>query len=321
MSPHNISAVSVTNGGVASLGPESDDADAYPGFRVQVLARQVAPSPTVERLSNVRCPEKTVGLFDQPKRLRSNMACLSALLSIGSSMAYMLCDTGSNTDSITPEYAHVIGSPRIKLDEQVVLQLGCVGSRSKISYGTRAPINFGGIKGFLYLGQVNLDRYDGIIGTPFMNRHGVILDFARREIQFPNGNTIPALPTLEEASILAQRRDRPRAASPEIADEYEDNPAPTLPLDHPSTHEAESNFANIALCPVPEEDPPQQSVDGYFELDNPNDPESLQEEDEVDPSPPIHIFTRGITSRRIFLGLERMMNTSYVKKRSKMLSN
>ncbi|KAJ7079351.1 hypothetical protein C8R44DRAFT_536162, partial [Mycena epipterygia] len=109
---------------------------------------------------------------------------LSALLSIGNSMAYMLFDSGSNTDSITPEYAHATDSPRIKLEEQITLQLGCVGSRSKISYGTRAPIDFGGIKGHLYMDQVNLDRYDGIIGTPFMNRHGLILDFGRQEVRF-----------------------------------------------------------------------------------------------------------------------------------------
>ncbi|KAJ7938680.1 hypothetical protein B0H13DRAFT_1585125, partial [Mycena leptocephala] len=111
------------------------------------------------------------------------------------------------TDSITPEYAHATDSPRIRLGEQITLQLGCVGSRSKASYGTRAPI-FGGIKGRLYLDQVNLDRYDGIIGTPFMNRHGLMLDFGRREVRFPNGKVIHALPAIEEASILAQRHER-----------------------------------------------------------------------------------------------------------------
>ncbi|KAJ7177671.1 hypothetical protein C8R46DRAFT_888323, partial [Mycena filopes] len=162
-------------------------------------------------LSNVRRPEGTVGLADQPKRLRANMACLAALVSIGSSMAYVLFDSGSNTDSITPEYAHAaVDSPRIKLDEQVTLQLGCVGSRSKISYGVRASINFGGIKGHLYFDQVNIDLYDVIVGTPFMNRHGVVLDFGRREIRFPSGHVIPALSTLEEASILTQRRNRGR---------------------------------------------------------------------------------------------------------------
>ncbi|KAJ7277337.1 hypothetical protein C8J57DRAFT_1061209 [Mycena rebaudengoi] len=132
------------------------------------------------------------------------MACLSALVSIGNSQAYVLFDSGTD-------------SPRIKLAEQVTLQLGCVGSRSKINYGTRAPVDIGGIKGYVYLDQVNLDRYDGIIGTPFLNRHGVILDFGKREIRFPNGKSVPALSSIEEASILAMCRasssPNPKAAA------------------------------------------------------------------------------------------------------------
>ncbi|KAF8194378.1 hypothetical protein K438DRAFT_1433441, partial [Mycena galopus ATCC 62051] len=107
---------------------------------------------------------------------------LSALIKIGNSQAYALFDSGSNTDSMTPEYAHAIGGVRIPLTEQVTLQLGCVGSRSNISYGTRVPVEFGGVHGHVYFDQVNLDRYDVIIGTPFMNKHGVVLDFGTREI-------------------------------------------------------------------------------------------------------------------------------------------
>ncbi|KAJ7182652.1 hypothetical protein C8R43DRAFT_868355 [Mycena crocata] len=161
-----------------------------------------------------------VGLFDQPHRVKSNMACLSAMLPVGNTEAYILFDSGSNTDSITPEYAHTSELPRIRLEEQVVLQLGCVGSRSKINFETRAPINFGGIKGHLYLDQVNLDCYDGIIGTPFMNKHGLVLDFGKREIRFPSGKVIKALSAPEEASILVARHNappRPRTVAPTAA--------------------------------------------------------------------------------------------------------
>ncbi|KAJ7277327.1 hypothetical protein C8J57DRAFT_1040075, partial [Mycena rebaudengoi] len=107
---------------------------------------------------------------------------LMAQLDIGGTKAYMLFDTGSNTDSIMPEFARATNCTPIKLEEQITLQLGCIGSKSKINYGTRAPINFGGILGTSYFDQVNLDRYDGIIGTPFMNKHGLILDFGKREV-------------------------------------------------------------------------------------------------------------------------------------------
>ncbi|KAJ7712523.1 hypothetical protein DFH07DRAFT_763388 [Mycena maculata] len=66
--------------------------------------------------------------MDQPTRPSKTIACLSALIKIGSSQAYALFDSGSNTDSMTPEYANAIRGPRIKLTEQVTLQLGCIGS-------------------------------------------------------------------------------------------------------------------------------------------------------------------------------------------------
>jgi hypothetical protein len=117
----------------------------------------------------------------------------------------MLFDSGSNTDSLTPEFAHSAHCKIFKLDEQVTLQLGCVGSRSKISFGARAPVNFGGIKGNAYYDIVNLDCYDGVISTPFMIKHGLVLDFAQRQIRFPNGHIIPALPILEDLSLVRSR--------------------------------------------------------------------------------------------------------------------
>ncbi|KAJ7026320.1 hypothetical protein C8F04DRAFT_902098, partial [Mycena alexandri] len=125
---------------------------------------------------------------------------ITALLDINGTMAYTLIDSGSTTNSISPEYANATKAPRIKLAEQVTLQLGCVGSWSRINYGTGVPVEFGGIRGYVYFEQVNLDRYDCIIGTPFLNRHGVIVDFGKRQLRFPNGRTVDALPLPEESA-------------------------------------------------------------------------------------------------------------------------
>ncbi|KAJ7982890.1 hypothetical protein DFH06DRAFT_1318361 [Mycena polygramma] len=183
---------------IASLGPEDDSSAELPGFRIQFL------SARIEHSGHVRRPEE-VGLLDQPTRSKSQTACISALLNINGTQAYSLIDTGSTTNSVSPEFAHATKAPRIALKDQVTLQLGCVGSRSRINYGTRVPVDFGGIKGYVYFDQVNLDRYDCIIGTPFLNRHGAIIDFATRELRFPNGNCVPALPLPEETDLIAKR--------------------------------------------------------------------------------------------------------------------
>ncbi|KAJ6514542.1 hypothetical protein DFH09DRAFT_1333029 [Mycena vulgaris] len=160
---------------LASLGPEDDDGQAVPGAHVQFLAARV------EHSSSIRRPGE-IGLMDQPTRPRPMTACISALVNINGTEAYALIDSGSTTNSISPEFANATRAPRIKLDEQVTLQLGCVGSRSRINYGTRVPVDFGGIRGHVYFDQVNLDRYDCIIGTPFLNRHGAVIDFGKREL-------------------------------------------------------------------------------------------------------------------------------------------
>ncbi|KAJ7727661.1 hypothetical protein DFH07DRAFT_725191, partial [Mycena maculata] len=105
---------------------------------------------------------------------------ISALLCINGTEAYVLIDSGSTTNSMSPEFAHATKAPWICLEDQVTLQLGCVGSRSRINYGTRVQVDFAGIRGYIYFDQVNLDRYDCILGTPFFNRHGCIIDFGKR---------------------------------------------------------------------------------------------------------------------------------------------
>ena len=104
-------------------------------------------------------------------------------------------------DSITPEFAFITKAKQIKLEEQVTLQLGCVGSRSKISYSTKAPMDVGGVKEKTYFDLVNIDRYDCIIGTPFMNAHGVCLDFGNHCV-FMKGEGIQALSFNEEQKYV-----------------------------------------------------------------------------------------------------------------------
>ncbi|KAJ7429997.1 hypothetical protein B0H11DRAFT_2264477 [Mycena galericulata] len=199
---------------LASLGPESDNEDALPGFRVQFLAARTNARPH----GNQRLPE-TVGLLDQPRRPRGSTACITVLLNINGTEAYVLIDTGSTTNSVTPEFANATGAPQIKLLEQLLLQLGCKGSHSKINYGTRVPVDFGGVKGYVYFDIVNLDCYDCVLGTPFLTRHSVVIDFGKRELCFPNGNIVSALPIIEEAALIVRRsairRDLHRPSRPE----------------------------------------------------------------------------------------------------------
>ncbi|KAK6984030.1 hypothetical protein R3P38DRAFT_3232840 [Favolaschia claudopus] len=162
--------------------PSSTTIKHCPGFRAQALSQRIEHVARIRRIDS----QPSVSINEQPSRKPKDIACLTAELMIGSSKAYVLFDSGSNTDSLTPEYARAAGCRAFKLSEQVTLQLGCVGSRARINFGTRAEVDFGGIRGHAYFDIVNLDRYDAVIGTPFMAKHGLCLDFGKREIRFPN---------------------------------------------------------------------------------------------------------------------------------------
>jgi hypothetical protein len=153
--------------------------------------------------SNVR--RKTPFGVEQPTRSRELQATLTAEIEINGVKALTLFDTGSTTDSITPEFAFATKANTFKLEEQVILQLGCVGSRSKISYGTRVPIGIDQFRDEVYFDLVNIDRYDCIIGTPFMNKYGVCLDFGTRSIKI-NGREIPAMTFDEEQTHVDKKK-------------------------------------------------------------------------------------------------------------------
>ncbi|OJT08314.1 hypothetical protein TRAPUB_792 [Trametes pubescens] len=160
--------------------------------------RVTPPSKLVAHSTSVRRRESTPDTV-QPRRDRQLQASLCALINVNGIMAYTLFDSGSTTDSVSPEFAHISRAKTVKLSEQVVLQLGCSGSRSKISYGTWVPIPFGPITDTMYFDIVNLDRYDCVIGTPFMNAHGIKLDFEQRAI-IVKGQTCSAFTNEEDSA-------------------------------------------------------------------------------------------------------------------------
>ena len=103
---------------------------------------------------------------------------MAALVKVNGLEAYVLLDSGSTTMSITHDFARVAKLKVTQLENPVPLQLGMIGSRSMINFGTRAHLELSTItENDAYLDVVNIDRYDMIIGTPFMHKHRLVLDF------------------------------------------------------------------------------------------------------------------------------------------------
>ncbi|KAF7422274.1 hypothetical protein PC9H_010430 [Pleurotus ostreatus] len=140
----------------------------------------------------------------RPQRTSDEKAVLAMLVDIGGEQAFTLFDSGCTTDSLSPEYARVAKIPYGHLKEPVPLQLGTVGSSSRINFGAEATLKLGPIVSKTYFDIANLDRYDAIIGTPTMRKYGIVLDFADKCVRIGN-RTFDAIKEGEETRLMARR--------------------------------------------------------------------------------------------------------------------
>ena len=70
-----------------------------------------------------------------------------------------------------------MGTKTFALEQPIALQLACIGSQSMINYGTYAIIKIGHKVVEEYFKVANVEHYDAILGTPFLRKMGIILDF------------------------------------------------------------------------------------------------------------------------------------------------
>ena len=141
-----------------------------------------------------------------PQTSGNDRRCMAALVKINGLEAYALLDSGSMTMSIMHDFARVAKLKVMQLENPVPLQLGMVGSRSMINFGTQACLELGTIiENDAYLDVINIDRYDMIIGTLFMRKHGLVLDFKRNVLSIQD-NIVDTLTMGQEDLILAKQR-------------------------------------------------------------------------------------------------------------------
>ena len=93
------------------------------------------------------------------------------------------------------------------LKDPHILQLGTVGSRSFVNFGVNVGVKAPGIETTAYLDIANFDRYDMIIGTPFMRANKVLLDFNKNQV-IANGVATPATRVVLDTNDGRLRRYR-----------------------------------------------------------------------------------------------------------------
>ena len=75
-----------------------------------------------------------------------------------------------------------------------------------INFRARTRLDLGPVsEDNIYIDVVNIDRYDMIIGTLFMCKHSLVLDFECNALRI-RGETIPVLTSGQEDLMLAKKR-------------------------------------------------------------------------------------------------------------------
>ena len=78
---------------------------------------------------------------------------------------------------ISPNFIRVAKIEPFPLDKPIGIQLAVTGSKSVINYSVNVTIKYEGRELKEYFDIINIDYFDAILGTPFLRKHEVIIDF------------------------------------------------------------------------------------------------------------------------------------------------
>ena len=143
----------------------------------------------------------------RPQVPQEEKECLASWVRVGELAAWALWDSGSTLTGVTPAFAEIAKLRLDTLEDPHVLQLGTVGSRSIIKYGADVRVRVGKADVMSYVDIANFDRYDMIIGTPWMRRNKVRLDFENDQVVV-GGTAVPAVKVKAKDLDTRVRRHR-----------------------------------------------------------------------------------------------------------------
>jgi hypothetical protein len=197
---------------------EDDDRTFLQAMHVERLDAIEEKEPTGSKENRMKIRKVQLRASKEP-RLRpvfpkEEKECLATYTNVDGHEAWTLWDSGSTMTGITPSFAEVAKIRVFPLLDPHVLQLGTVGSRSSINYGTEVDLDVAGIQQRVYLDVANFDRYDMIVGCVTMRRYKIQLDFSTNEVVV-DGKRIKAVrvpaPDADNRLRRARTVEKPRA--------------------------------------------------------------------------------------------------------------
>ena len=138
---------------------------------------QIAPAVVNKLEEPVYDHKARIKERSRPLRKRNDNQSISVFWEIGRIKAHCLIDSGCEGIMLSPNFIRAAKIEPFPLDKPIGIQLAVAGSKSVINYGANATIKYEGRELKEYFDIINIDYYDAILGTPFLRKHEVIIDF------------------------------------------------------------------------------------------------------------------------------------------------
>ena len=128
---------------------------------------------------------------ERPIQPHSDNCTIAGYWEIDGVIAHYLLDSGSEGVLLSLEFTRAMGIKTFSLEQPIALQLACIGSQSMINYGTHVTIKIGHKVVEEYFDIANIEHYNVILGTPFLRKMGIVLDFRSPGIAWIGNEVIP----------------------------------------------------------------------------------------------------------------------------------
>ena len=125
-------------------------------------------------------------------------ACVIIKTLIDGHKALMMLDMGNTSNFVSLTFMMVHRIHAFPLEQQLTLQLGCVGSCLRITHGANAQIQIGEFDAQLYFDIANINHYDCILGIPFLQQNAAIVDFGRQVLHIETGD----VPMIQDSETM-----------------------------------------------------------------------------------------------------------------------
>ncbi|KAG9123237.1 hypothetical protein FRC07_000065 [Ceratobasidium sp. 392] len=166
-----------------TIVPLGDKVEARAAKVQDTKARACKPDPeAVPVHAPASCGRQAPAGNGQPVRVPEDQQPIMGYYRVGGVLAHVMFDSRSGTNMVSPEFVRATRLKPVELDNPVGLQMALIGSQGQINFGLNTQLKVGPYDRTHYFDISNIEKYDVLLGMPFLRRARACLDFSTNEV-------------------------------------------------------------------------------------------------------------------------------------------